>query len=153
MWACPLATSGLLTAVASVWDHGLQVPQLQWVSPSGSVVAHRLGRPVVLESSPDQGLNLCPLHWQADSSPLDHRANPGTPLPTSFSVARLSARRCCQADNSERALKDPGGQGLPATRTDGAVGSGGQALGKRPDRRLQKDCLCSGGGCVFTSMA
>ena len=25
---------------------------------------------------PDQGLNPCPLHWQADSHPLDHRGSP-----------------------------------------------------------------------------
>ena len=25
---------------------------------------------------PDQGLNLCPLHWQADSQPLDHQGRP-----------------------------------------------------------------------------
>ena len=25
---------------------------------------------------PDQGLNLCPLHWQADSLPLLHQGNP-----------------------------------------------------------------------------
>ena len=24
---------------------------------------------------PDQGLNLCPLHWQADSQPLDHQGS------------------------------------------------------------------------------
>ena len=26
---------------------------------------------------PDQGLNLCPLHWQADSHPLYHPGDPG----------------------------------------------------------------------------
>ena len=25
---------------------------------------------------PDQGLNLCPLHWQADSYPLLHQGSP-----------------------------------------------------------------------------
>ena len=25
---------------------------------------------------PDQGLNLCPLHWQVDSQPLDHQGSP-----------------------------------------------------------------------------
>ena len=24
----------------------------------------------------DQGLNACPLHWQRDSSPLDHQGSP-----------------------------------------------------------------------------
>ena len=27
-------------------------------------------------NTPDQGLNLCPLHWQADSQPLDHQGSP-----------------------------------------------------------------------------
>ena len=94
-----------------------------------------------MESALDQGSNPCALHLQADSSPLDHRANLVTQLLTSFSVAWLSARRCHQADNSERALKDSGGQGLPATRTDGALGFTGQVLGKRPDRRFQKDSV------------
>ena len=26
---------------------------------------------------PDQGPNLCPLHWQADSQPLRHQGSPG----------------------------------------------------------------------------
>ena len=25
---------------------------------------------------PDQGLNLCRLHWQVDSKPLDHQGSP-----------------------------------------------------------------------------
>ena len=25
---------------------------------------------------PDQGLNLCPLHWQVDSYPLHHQGSP-----------------------------------------------------------------------------
>ena len=28
----------------------------------------------------NQGSNLCPLHWQADSSLLDHQRSPRTPL-------------------------------------------------------------------------
>ena len=35
---------------------------------TGSVtVAHRLHCPTASEISPDQGLNLCPLHWQTES--------------------------------------------------------------------------------------
>ena len=25
---------------------------------------------------PEQGLNMCPLHWQVDSYPLDHQGRP-----------------------------------------------------------------------------
>ena len=44
---------------------------------SGSVVAvHRLSCPVAWGIFPDQGSNPCPLHWQEDSSPLEHQGNP-----------------------------------------------------------------------------
>ena len=43
------------------------------------VVAHRLICPVACGIFPDQGSNRCPLHWQADSYPLDH---PGSPMNT-----------------------------------------------------------------------
>ena len=36
------------------------------------VVAHGLKCPVACGIFPDQGSNRCPLHWQADSLPLDH---------------------------------------------------------------------------------
>ena len=40
------------------------------------VVAHGLSCSMVCGIFPDQGLNLCPLHWQADSQPLDHQRSP-----------------------------------------------------------------------------
>ena len=60
----------LLTAVASLVAPGLE--------STGSVVL-ALGLSCSMAcsiASPDQGLNLCPLHWQADSLPLDHEGNP-----------------------------------------------------------------------------
>lgn len=46
-------------------------PQLQG---TGSVVAtHGLSRSMAREIFLDQGLNLCLLHWQADSLPLSHQ--------------------------------------------------------------------------------
>ena len=33
-----------------------------------------------MQSFPDQGLNLCLLHWQADSLPLNHQGSPETSL-------------------------------------------------------------------------
>ena len=45
---------GLLIAVASLFaEHGLQLPEAHGIFP-------------------DQGSNLCPLPWQADSYPLYH---------------------------------------------------------------------------------
>ena len=40
------------------------------------VVAYRLSHCVACETFPDQGSNLCPLHWQVDSLPLDHQGSP-----------------------------------------------------------------------------
>ena len=40
------------------------------------VVAHGPSCSVVCGIFPDQGSNLCSLHWQADSQPLLHQGNP-----------------------------------------------------------------------------
>ena len=39
-------------------------------------MAHRLSCSLLCGIFPGQGLNLCPLHWQADSLPLDHQGSP-----------------------------------------------------------------------------
>ena len=39
------------------------------------VVAHGPSRSAACGIFPDQGLNPCPLHWQADSQPLHHQGN------------------------------------------------------------------------------
>ena len=44
---------------------------------AGSViVAHGPSCSTARGILPDQGLNLCPLHWQADSQPLRHQGSP-----------------------------------------------------------------------------
>ncbi|CAI9160100.1 unnamed protein product [Rangifer tarandus platyrhynchus] len=48
------------------------------------VVARGLTSPIMCEVSRDQGSNLCPLHWPADSYPLCHQGSP--PLPFSIFV-------------------------------------------------------------------
>ena len=40
------------------------------------VVAHGLSCSAACGIFPDQGLNRCPLHWQADSQPLRHQGSP-----------------------------------------------------------------------------
>ena len=40
------------------------------------VVAHGPSRSTACGILPDQGSNLCPLHWQADSQPLRHQGSP-----------------------------------------------------------------------------
>ena len=53
---------------------------LEWLlllaSTGSAVVAHGLSCPMACAIIPDQGANLCPLHWQADSLPLDPQAGP-----------------------------------------------------------------------------
>ena len=39
-------------------------------------VTHGSSCPVACGILPNQGQNLCPLHWQADSQPLDHQGGP-----------------------------------------------------------------------------
>ena len=41
-----------------------------------AVVAHGLSCSAACGIFPDQGLNPCPLHWQADSQPLRHQGSP-----------------------------------------------------------------------------
>ena len=58
----------------------LSRPLLLWSTGSrhaGSVVvAHGPSGSAVCGIFPDQGLNPCPLHWQADSQPLHHQGSP-----------------------------------------------------------------------------
>ena len=52
-----------------------------------TVVAHGLSCSEACGIFPDQGLNPCFLHWQADSLPLSHQGNPGSIL---FAILRTS---------------------------------------------------------------
>ena len=67
---------------SSSWCMGLSLsrPLSLWSTGSrraGSVVvAHRPSCSVACGIPPDQGSNLCPLHWQADSQPLRHQGSP-----------------------------------------------------------------------------
>ena len=58
----------------------LSRPLLLWSTGSrraGSViVAHGPSCSTACGIFPNQGLNPCPLHWQADSQPLRHQGNP-----------------------------------------------------------------------------
>ena len=80
-WGCSLiAAYGLLIVVASlVVEHGLSARGLSSCSSqsTGSVlVAHKLSCSAACGIFPDQGSNLCLLHWQADSLPLRHQGSP-----------------------------------------------------------------------------
>ena len=66
----------LFTAVLLLWTTGSGVCVLQQLQLVGSAVVHRLGFSMACGIFQDQGSNLCLLHWQADSSPLDHQGSP-----------------------------------------------------------------------------
>ena len=51
------------------------------------VGASGLSCPVACEIFLDQGPNLCPLHWQVDSSPLSHQGSPTEIINVLFSMA------------------------------------------------------------------
>ena len=73
MWSVAYSLQWLLSQSTGSRAHGSAAvaPQLQG---TGSVVAtHGLSRSTAHEILLDQGLNLCLLHWQADSLPLSHR--------------------------------------------------------------------------------
>ena len=53
-----------------VAEHGLE-------GTGTAVVARGLSFSKACGIFPDQGSNLCPLLWQADSSPLTHQGSPG----------------------------------------------------------------------------
>ena len=64
-------------------------------SRAGSViVAHGLSCSEACGIFPDQGLNPCPLHWQADSQPLRHQGSPAggflTTAPPGKPLIRIS---------------------------------------------------------------
>ena len=72
-----VAVRGLLIAVASLVEHGLQARGLQQPWRTGSVVvAQGLSCPAACGIFPDQGSNPCPLHWQVDSQLLHHQGSP-----------------------------------------------------------------------------
>ena len=57
-----------------VSEPGLSAHGLRWVQPAGSVVVARgLSCSEAYGIFPDQGLDLCLLHWQTDSHPLCHQ--------------------------------------------------------------------------------
>ena len=71
---------------------GLSLSQPLQLRSTGSrragsvIVAHGPSCSAACGISPDQGSNLCPLHWQADSQPLCHQGSPGSLILTLFST-------------------------------------------------------------------
>ena len=89
LWLCWVFVSvrGLSLVVASGGHSssrcaGLSLSQPLLLRSTGSrragsvIVAHGPSCSAACGIFPDQGLNPCPLHWQADSQPLRHRGSP-----------------------------------------------------------------------------
>ena len=89
LWLCWVFVSVRgLSLVAASGGHsslrcvGLSVSRPLQLRSTGSrcagsvVVAHGPNHSAACGIFPDQGLNLCPLHWQADSQPLRHQGSP-----------------------------------------------------------------------------
>ena len=79
VWPLFEAVCGLLPAAAShcrVQARGLRELQHTAGAAAGDseVVVHRINRSAC-ETLLDQGLNPCPLHWQADSNPMCHQGS------------------------------------------------------------------------------
>ena len=83
LWWLPLLQSLGSRAQASVVVSGLQSTGL-------IAVMHRLSCSAASGIFPDQGLNPCLLHWQADSLPLSHphQGSPGNCLLKGFEYAK-----------------------------------------------------------------
>ena len=105
LWLCWVFVSVWgLSLVAASGSHSssrcaglsLSRPLLLWSTGSrraGSVVvAHGLSCSAACGIFPDQGSNLCPLHWQADSQPLRHQGSPSHLFlyPIWFCIANIS---------------------------------------------------------------
>ena len=59
---------------------------------AGSVaVAHGPSCSAACGIFPDQGSNLCPLHWQADSQPLHHQGSPSPSFIGAFNLQEVEA--------------------------------------------------------------
>ena len=89
LWLCWVLVSvrGLSPVAASGGHSSSRCPGLSLSRPlllrstgsrcAGSVVvAHGPSRSAACGILPEQGLNPCPLHWQADSQPLRHQGSP-----------------------------------------------------------------------------
>ena len=68
------------------------------------VVAHGLSCSAACGIFPDQGPNLCPLHWQADSQPLRHQGSPYSEFSDAQrceGICQRSYRNCLVDSKSE----------------------------------------------------
>ena len=82
---------GLLFTAACVFLFAV-ASLVEELGPRGAwslvVVAHRLSCAKACGIFPDQGLKLCPLHWQVNSQPLDYQGSQITFLLKLFMIKK-----------------------------------------------------------------
>ena len=61
-----------LSLVAAIASYCLAAMHRLLIAVASLVAVHRRSCSVAYEIFLNQGLNLCPLHWQVDSQPLNH---------------------------------------------------------------------------------
>ena len=93
------AVCRLLLALASL----VAEPRLQ--STGSVVVVLGLSYPETCGIFPDQGLNLCPLHWQADSQPLGHQGRPTSSTLVEYRSCHYVVEMIPSEKNSSKSLK------------------------------------------------
>ena len=96
-FSCCRACASRVHRLQWLWHMGsvvaAVVPGLQ--STSSTVVAHGLSCSETCGVFPDQGSNLCLLHWQAETLPLSHHGSPAIILVVlSPSQCLLDLRKC-----------------------------------------------------------
>jgi len=80
---------GLLIATASLVELGLEGARASAaVAPSSVIVTRGFSCSMACGILPDQGSNLCLLHWQADSLPLSSQGSPMVIILTYVFLAR-----------------------------------------------------------------
>ena len=110
LWLCWVFVSvrGLSLVAASgghssSWCAGLSLSRPLLLRSTGSrragsvIVAHGPCCSAACGIFPDQGLNPCPLHWQADSQPLRHQ---GSPTAAILTVKSRGAHFLCHVVHS-----------------------------------------------------
>ena len=91
-----------------LWHVGSVVTARGLQSAGSVVVAHGLSCSVAREIFPDQGLNSCPLRWQADSYPLRHRGR--LSLLVFYRIASCAGHTCPRSLGRETGLGPGGGR-------------------------------------------
>ena len=80
LWPCWAFVAVWAFSSCSVWASHCSSFSCCWLTgtQASAVVVHKLSCPGACGIFPDQGSNPRPLHWQADSHPLDHQGSPGS---------------------------------------------------------------------------